>query len=306
MSNTLSDDLLTSFGAYLTGVAGLSDKTARNYVQAARALLTWLDQHRQALELAAIGRADLEDYLVFVASRRLHPSTRYGYVYGIKAFFAFLAGRGLVESDPATGLSPPRVPPTNIDIYSPADAASMLGVARTWRGATGSQRYAMLATLRFTGLRSGELRSLRLADLDLANRRLAVVGKGRRPRVVPVPGPLVSVLEEFLGDVRALLPDSPLVFANPHRFVTDPLRAVSEEALEWAVQRAGQEAGVGGRHYPHRFRHTYATELIRAGVGLAQVQRMLGHVSINSTLAYAHLADADLRDAVDGVYPQVG
>lgn len=298
----MAQAVLEDFGAYLVAVRGLSPKTARNYVRAARALLAWLEGERGGRALGEVSLADVEDYLVFVSARGLHPATRYGYVYGLKAFFAFLARRGLIATDPTSTLLPPRVPPTDVDIYSPEEAASILAVAQSWSGTAGRQRHAMIASLRFTGLRSGELRSLRLSDLDLRARRAAVVGKGRRPRVVPLPGPLAVILGGFLAEVRPALPDSPLVFANPHPFVVDPLRAISEEALEWAVRRAGQESGVAGRHYPHRFRHTYATELIRAGVGLAQVQRLLGHVTMNSTLAYAHLADADLRDAVDGVY----
>ena len=298
----MADPLLEAFAAHLVGVRGLSEKTARNYVQAARAILGWLAAEREGLALAEVRQRDIEDYLVSVATRRLHPSTRYGYVYGLKAFFSFLAGRGLVSLDPSAALPPPRVPPARVEVYSPDQAAAMLAASACWSDSAGRQRHAMVASLRFTGLRSGELRSLRQDDLDLAARRVAVVGKGMRPRVVPLPVPLVDVLELFLAEVRPSLPDSPLVFANPHPFVADPERAVSEEALEWAVQRAGREARVSGRHYPHRFRHTYATELIRSGVGLAQVQRLLGHVSMNSTLAYAHLADADLRSSVDEVY----
>jgi site-specific recombinase XerD len=297
-----NEALLCAFRAQLVAVGGLSEKTARNYVQAARALLVWLECERPGLTLGDLRPSDVEDYLVSVASRRLQPSTRYGYVYGIKAFFTYLSARGLIPDDPARLVRPPRVPPAHIEIYSPADAAAMLSAARRWRTVPGRQRYAMITMLRFTGLRSGELRSVRLDQVDLSTRRLEVVGKGSRPRVVPVPPVLAATLDTFVSEVRPALPDSPLLFANPHPFVEDPQRAVSEEALEWAVQRAGRAAGVGGRHYPHRFRHTFATELIRSGVGLALVQRILGHVSINSTLAYAHLADADLRDAVDGVY----
>lgn len=57
-----------------------------------------------------------------------------------------------------------------------------------------------------------------------------------------------------------------------------------------------------GRHHPHLWRHTYATELVRAGVDVHVVQRLLGHANIASTVAYTHLALDDLQATVAGVW----
>ena len=62
------------------------------------------------------------------------------------------------------------------------------------------------------------------------------------------------------------------------------------------VERAGTGAGVGGRHFPHRWRHSYATSLLRRGVDIHVVQRLMGHANIATTTRYLHLSDADLSD----------
>ena len=59
---------------------------------------------------------------------------------------------------------------------------------------------------------------------------------------------------------------------------------------------------MAGRHHPHKWRHTYATELVRAGVDIHVVQRLLGHASIASTVGYTHLVLDDLRRAVAEVW----
>jgi len=69
------------------------------------------------------------------------------------------------------------------------------------------------------------------------------------------------------------------------------------------VQRAGTGAGVAGRHFPHRWRHSYATSLLRRGADIHVVQRLLGHSNIATTTRYLHLSDADLTDAVDKAFP---
>jgi integrase len=65
---------------------------------------------------------------------------------------------------------------------------------------------------------------------------------------------------------------------------------------------ARRGAAVPGRHHPHKWRHTYATELVRAGVDICVVQRLLGHASIASTVGYTHLVLDDLRGAIAGVW----
>jgi site-specific recombinase XerD len=67
--------------------------------------------------------------------------------------------------------------------------------------------------------------------------------------------------------------------------------------------RAGDRAGVAGPHNPHRWRHSYATEMLRAGADLHVVQRLLGHTNLETTTVYLHLADQDLRRAIDRAYP---
>ncbi len=69
------------------------------------------------------------------------------------------------------------------------------------------------------------------------------------------------------------------------------------------VQRAGTGAAVTGRHFPHRWRHSYATSLLRRGVDIHIVGRLLGHSNIATTTRYLHLSDADLTDAVDKAFP---
>lgn len=62
-------------------------------------------------------------------------------------------------------------------------------------------------------------------------------------------------------------------------------------------------AGVSGRHFPHRWRHSYATSLLRRGADIHVVQRRLGHANIATTTRYLHLSDADLTDAVGKAFP---
>ena len=187
--------------------------------------------------------------------------------------------------------------------YLAAEVTAILAHTATLHDLRGRQRHAIVTTLRYTGLRSDELRTLRRRDLDLTFGQARVIGKGDRERTVLLPAPLRAVLTVFVRDVRPQLPASPLLLANAHPFVTTPQAGFGQEALAREVELAGQGAGVAGRHHPHKWRHTYATELVRAGVDIHVVQRLLGHSSIASTVGYTHLVLDDLRSAVCDVWP---
>ncbi len=132
----------------------------------------------------------------------------------------------------------------------------------------------------------------------------SVVGKGDKPRIVPIAPPLVPILDAYLTTVRPELSKSPFFFANPSSHRGDRYDGrIGPTCVANLVRRAGTEAGVVGRHFPHRWRHTYATSLLRRGADIHVVQRLMGHANIATTTRYLHLSDADLSEAVDKAFP---
>jgi len=97
------------------------------------------------------------------------------------------------------------------------------------------------------------------------------------------------------------------VFANPATPTgSQHYGSYCTRTVQELVNEAGTKAGVPGRHFPHRWRHTYATSLLRRGVDIHLVQRLLGHANIVTTVRYIHLSDTDLADAVDMAFPELG
>ena len=294
--------LLDAFAAHEHAVDGLAPPTVRNHRIYLEALLRWWERERAGRPVGAASTADLAGFLVAEAARGMSARTRKAEVAALRRFFAWLVLTGAAPHDPAAALSAPRVGPPHNGLYRPDEVQAILAHTATLTDLRGRQRHAVVATLRWTGMRSGELRTLRIADLDLTAGRARVVGKGSRERTVLLPPPLVAVLTQFTAEVRPRLPSSPLLLANPHPFVTTAHGGFGQEALSREVELAGQGAGVAGRHHPHKWRHTYATELVRAGVDIHVVQRLLGHASIASTVGYTHLVLDDLHDAIAGVW----
>ena len=137
------------------------------------------------------------------------------------------------------------------------------------------------------GLRVSEVRTLRLADVDMGLRQVRVVGKGAKQRIVPID-------RAFFTEVRSYLDvERPRGLSTPECFVV--LRgpttgeAMTEAGLRkvFRVHRARTGAS---RVRPHRLRHTFGTELAAAGIDLLVLRELMGHSHVETTAAYVHLA----------------
>jgi site-specific recombinase XerD len=149
---------------------------------------------------------------------------------------------------------------------------------------------ALLALLYGTGIRASECASLRCGHVDLSQLTITVRGKGGHERVVPLNPQLAEVLRTYAEARGAALPTAPFFRSRFGRLLSRG--GVYERVRTW-----GQRSRVGIPLSPHRMRHTFATHLVRAGVGLVTIRDLLGHRLITSTQIYLHVTADDLRAA---------
>jgi len=146
---------------------------------------------------------------------------------------------------------------------------------------------AMVLAMLLGGLRSAEVRGLKLADVDMGRRRLQVIGKGGKERHVPVDQAFFTELAAYLRLER------PPGLSTAECFVV--LRGpttgapVTEAGLRSLFRRHRQASGAI-RVRPHRLRHTYGTELAAAGIDLLALRELMGHASPETTASYVHLS----------------
>jgi len=149
---------------------------------------------------------------------------------------------------------------------------------------------AIMTILYGTGIRASECAGLTEQDIDWQEKTIHVVGKGGHERTVPLNEDVVHMLRQYRiarGPVK--LKDS--FFRSREGGV------MSRNAIYERVRTTGRKARIEKRVSPHQLRHTFATHLIKAGVGLVTVRDLLGHRLITSTQIYIHLTAQDLRHA---------
>jgi site-specific recombinase XerD len=150
---------------------------------------------------------------------------------------------------------------------------------------------AMVLAMVLGGLRAAEVRSLRLADVDMGLRRVRVVGKGGKERIVPIDYVFFTECAAYLRAER------PAGCRTPECFVVlrGPTQGqpITEAGLR-KVFRTHRTRSGATRVRPHRLRHTYGTELAAAGVDLLALRELMGHASPETTARYVHLSSDTL------------
>jgi len=183
-------------------------------------------------------------------------------------------------------LRQPRRLPRGLDR---GEVASLVGSLRTWRDR------ATAGLMLYSGLRSAEVLSLQVRDVDIGRRWVRVVGKGDKERRVPIDTEVAGVIQTYLLAERPDTTSSRLfvVAKGPHR--GQPLTPAGlRTVFRYHRARSGVPAG-----NPHALRHTFGTALAEAGVDLAVMQALLGHDHVDSTASYIHLAPAHIRKEFD-------
>ena len=163
---------------------------------------------------------------------------------------------------------------------------------------TPQRDYTACLVMLDAGLRVSEVTALQMEHLDLRARRIVVRdGKGSRDRRVPVIARLADALEEWL-DRRPETLDS----ETPWVFPTRTGEQLHPNQLRRTVSRIAERVGLreADRVSPHTLRHSFATDVLNETGNLELVRRLLGHADISTTQLYAHLADRDLAEALDG------
>lgn len=294
--------LLSDFSAHLGAQRGLSEHTNRAYLGDVDLLLGYASRHGRTT-LDSIDLGVLRGWLASMATTRHSRATLARRGAAVRTFFAWAARTHRVPADPALRLATARTASALPTVLQVEPVTQLLDQARERAqdgDAVALRDWALLELLYATGVRVGELCGADLADVDVHERTLRVVGKGDKERVVPFGLPAQKALAAWLERGRPLLavPASPsALFLGLRGGRLDQRQARS------VVHQAASLAGVDDVA-PHALRHTAATHLLEGGSDLRSVQELLGHASLATTQRYTHVSAERLRSAFQQAHPR--
>ena len=242
--------------------------------------------------------ATLDDALAFVPNFDKwdwSSSQRRQFISALRGFHDFLDRRGDARGNPWRHVPYPREVIREPRVLTAEECQRLLGAfdGSSWRDV---RDRAAILFLWETGCRVSEAVGLNLEDIDLDRCQALVMGKGSRERTVPFTGRTAMALRAYMEVTRAVLANSRSVSAL---FLGQRGRRVHDDVIREGLNRAASRAGIPKHLWPHLLRHTYATQMLEAGVDLRYVQHLLGHTNIRSTERYTHVSGAKVRTLYD-------
>jgi len=163
-------------------------------------------------------------------------------------------------------------------------------VAKFWQSFRTYRDLALVGLMLLDGLRSCEVLALDLEDLQLADGQMRVHGKGNKKRLLPLPPEILEVLGHYLHLERPLINAPALFVSLKGRQRGQPLTAAGLRSLFRHHRLRSQVHHAS----PHRVRHTFGTDMVRAGMSLPALQQLMGHSQIATTMLYVQLAPQDV------------
>jgi site-specific recombinase XerD len=289
-----SVELTVEAGKYLKRLRverGLSENTLDAYSRDLRAFVVFADRGGVS-DAGDVDRRLIRRFVANLTTRGYAPASVARKSSAVRAFFADLARRDLVESNPAVGAPQPKRPKL-LPRAIPSGALSTVLDDLVDADPIGLRDRAVLETLYGTGMRVSELVSLTLGSVGESD-FIRVTGKGDKERTLPIGGAARRSLERYVEISRPLLE-------------TDD----SGDALWLGVRGAplgqrGIRRIVGARigTNPHALRHSYATHLLENGADLRSVQELLGHTELATTQIYTAVTRRHMTETYERSHPR--
>jgi site-specific recombinase XerD len=264
--------LIASFGRHLRA-SNLGPRTIQSYTEAAEQLAAFLEERGMPMAVAAVRREHVE---AFIEDRlaRFTATTAAVRFRSLQQFFRFLLEDGEITESPMARMRAPRVPENPPHVPSNEEMKALLAACS---GQTFEDRRDAAALRVFidTGVRLAELAGLRWSenpeesDVDLDHAVIEVLGKGRRPRALPIGAKAVRALDRYIR-TRTAHPhhEGPWLWLGQKGRMT-------ESGIAQMVRRRSAEAGISPIH-PHQFRHGFAHAWLASGGAEGDLMRLTG------------------------------
>lgn len=269
-------------------VEGLSQSSLKYYNVIISNFLLKVGKHIKDIETD-----DVRVYLAFKKLEKVSDNTLNNIRRVLSSFFSWCTEESIIHKNPMLRIKGVRQTKKIRKPFTDDEMELLRSSARTKRDK------AIVEFLFSTGCRVSEMISVNRDDLDLTAGQLDVLGKGRKYRTVYLSSRCKIALIEYLAtredNLDALFISTWEGFRNPD-IKNQNSQRMSRSAVEIMVRTLGKRVKIENVH-PHRFRRTAATTALKRGMPLEQVQKFLGHESIQTTTIYAQSTNDEVKQS---------
>lgn len=281
-----SDSQIISKFFIAKAVEGLCQSSLDYYRVILRAFILQVGKH-----IKEIVTDDVRVYLAYKKINKCSDNTLNNIRRTLSSFFTWCTEEGIIDKNPMLRIKGVRQVKKLKKPLSEDDMENLRAMTKNKRNR------AIIEFLFSTGCRVSEMTNVNRCDIDWVNGQVDVLGKGRKYRTVYLSARCKIALQEYINSRTDTLE---ALFLSDYEGMcsqikdTKQLSRISKGAVEIMLRNLGKKAGIPNVH-PHRFRRTAATTALKRGMPIEQVQKMLGHESIQTTTIYAQSTNDEVK-----------
>lgn len=315
ISRDMNPEYLNSFLDYSITILNKSPNTIKEYNYDLAMFLKFIMVHFNLtsskdfkdinisnLSLDVIKKIELNDIHAFLAylttTYHSKAATRARKVSSIRVFFNYLSQKAnLIEKNPAQNLETPKIE-KRMPKYLTLDDSKKLLTVTSDEERNKERDYAIITLFLNCGLRLSELVGININDLSFDDAKMTVIGKGNKERTIYLNKACLQAINSYL-EVRPKIGIKPSSIKA--LFLSERKERISKRTVQYVVDKELRRAGLDTKKYStHKLRHTAATLMYQYGnVDIRALQELLGHESISTTEIYTHVANEQVRNAVE-------
>lgn len=230
-----------------------------------------------------------------------------------RGYFAYLCQEGLIQVNPALRLKVPKIPKALPKALKPEQINGLL-IGPPPEDFRWARAHAIIDLLYATGLRIGEILSLKLLDgtaadgggswLSLQRQEIQVLGKGSKTRMIPLMSSSAQNLQHWIHIRNQRLIACGLDCTGAFLFISPKGKSCSARQAQKDVEEYAAMKGLDRHLHPHMLRHSFGSHVLQESQDLRAVQELLGHSSIKSTQVYTSLDFKHLASVYDQAFPR--
>lgn len=296
------DAVFEEFVAYLRYERAYSELTVVSYSSSLKAFRLYFKSLDEEMSWETVTSDIVRSWMVCLLDSGLTASGVCPKLSAVKSFYRFMLGRGLVAVDPAHGVNAPKKGKPLPYFVREADMDCLLDDLGFPDSFAGRRDKTIISMLYSTGMRAAEILGLDLADVDLRNAMVSVVGKRNKQRLIPLHPELLRELEDYMLAREAALggkPEDSALFVEERsgkRIAYPKLRVIVRDALSRVT--------IQSKRSPHVLRHSFATSMLNNFADLQSVKELLGHSSLKTTAIYTHTTFEELKKLYNQAHPR--
>lgn len=294
--------MIESFLKYLEFEKRVSKHTISAYRTDLHSLQQFLSKEYDVHDARESTYPMLRNWLVVLVESSLKPQSVNRKIATLRSFFKFLMREGAISKDPTVkilALKTSKRLPVFVKEKEMNDIVNTAIQANAGETEFQRTRASLIIELLYgTGIRLSELINLKIADVDLNNRTIKVLGKRNKERIIPFPAEIHNAVTSYLKLRRRDVSTEEAVL-----LVTDDGKKCYPMMIQRIIKKMLAAASVD-RKSPHVLRHTYATHLLDKGAEINAVKDLLGHASLAATQVYTHNSMEKLKKVFQQAHPK--